>query len=65
MQLKNYCGLDNCYIVLGLKSDTISVIYEDDEVCELLSKIPVYHQKTKHIDIRHHFIRYHTQNNKV
>ena len=50
---------------LGLKSNTISKIYEDNEGCKLLSEHPVHHQRTKHIDIRHHFIRYHIQNKEV
>jgi hypothetical protein len=40
-----------------------SVIYEDNEGCKLLSSHPVHHQRTKHIDIRHHFIRDHLKNN--
>ena len=50
---------------LGLKSDTISKIYEDNKGCKLLSEHPVHHQRAKHIDIRHHFIRYHIQNKEV
>ncbi|TPX52861.1 DNA-directed DNA polymerase [Powellomyces hirtus] len=33
-----------------------TTIYEDNESCILLAMNPVHHPRTKHIDIRHHFI---------
>ena len=36
-------------------------IYEDNNSCILLAEHPVFHQRTKHIDIRYHFIREHVQ----
>jgi hypothetical protein len=48
---------------IGLHFPEPSVIYEDNEGCKLLSSHPVHHQRTKHIDIRHHFIRDHLKNN--
>ena len=41
---------------LNFKQDT-TVIFEDNQSCIALAKNPVYHARTKHIDIRHHFIR--------
>mmetsp|Transcript_5436 Transcript_5436/g.6857 ORF Transcript_5436/g.6857 Transcript_5436/m.6857 type:complete len:155 (+) Transcript_5436:92-556(+) len=40
-------------------------IYEDNNSCILLAEHPVFHQRTKHIDIRYHFIREHIIQNKV
>ena len=50
---------------LGLKGKAASTIYEDNEGCKMLSEHPIHHQRTKHIDIRHHFIRDHIQKNEV
>jgi len=38
-----------------LKGDT--TIYSDSQSAIHLCKNPVYHEKTKHIYVRHHFIR--------
>ena len=32
-------------------------MYEDNQGCIALAKKPVHHKRTKHIDVRHHFIR--------
>ena len=40
-------------------------VYEDNNSCILLAEHPVFHQRTKHIDIRYHFIREHIILNKV
>jgi len=34
-----------------------TLIYEDNQSATALAKNPVYHSRTKHIDIQHHFIR--------
>ena len=34
-----------------------TVLYEDNRGCIDLVNNPVHHQRTKHIDIRHHFVR--------
>ncbi|TPX52374.1 hypothetical protein PhCBS80983_g06488 [Powellomyces hirtus] len=36
-----------------------TTIYEDNQSCISLAMNPVHHARTKHIDIRHHFIRDH------
>ncbi len=36
-----------------------TTIYEDNKGCQLLANNPQLHPKTKHIDIRHHFINDH------
>lgn len=44
---------------IGLKMKSPPTVFEDNEGCKLLTSHPVHHQRTKHIDIRHHFIRNH------
>jgi len=34
-----------------------TIIYSDNQSCISLTNNPVYHAKSKHIDIRHHFIK--------
>ncbi|GME82246.1 unnamed protein product [[Candida] boidinii] len=35
------------------------ILYEDNNGCILLAAHPVFHSRTKHIDVRHHFLREH------
>jgi hypothetical protein len=35
----------------------ITTIFEDNQSTIALAKNPVHHQRTKHIDVRHHFVR--------
>lgn len=42
---------------LGFEQKEATVIYEDNQGCIALSDNPVFHKRTKHIDIRYHFIR--------
>lgn len=35
------------------------ILYEDNNGCILLAGHPVFHSRTKHIDVRHHFLRQH------
>ena len=42
---------------LGFKQGKPTTINEDNQGCIALSKNPKYHARTKHIDIKHHFIR--------
>ena len=44
---------------VGLKMNKVPCIFEDNEGCRMLSADPVHHQRTKHIDIKHHFVRNH------
>jgi hypothetical protein len=41
---------------LGCKSTT-PILHQDNQGCIGFSKNPVGHARTKHIDIRHHFMR--------
>ena len=40
-------------------------VYEDNNSCILLAEHPVFHLRTKHIDIRYHFIREHIIQNEI
>ena len=42
---------------LGYPQAGATMIYEDNQGCIAISENPVMHQRTKHIDIRHHFVR--------
>ena len=42
---------------LGQEQTEPTVIYEDNIAAEKLCKNNVHHSRTKHIDIKHHFIR--------
>jgi hypothetical protein len=42
---------------LGYPQKSATTIFEDNRGCIDLSKNPVSHFRTKHIDIRHHFVR--------
>jgi hypothetical protein len=42
---------------LGHQQDFATTIYEDNQGTIELAKNPVHHQRTKHIDIQHHFVR--------
>ena len=42
---------------LGFEQREPTTIYEDNQGCIALTENPVMHKRTKHIDIRHHFIR--------
>lgn len=43
----------------GLKINDIPSIFENNEGCNVLSTHPVHHQRTKHIDIKRHFVGSH------
>ncbi len=42
---------------LGFKQDQATVVFEDNQGCIALSDNPVFHKRTKHIDIKYHFVR--------
>ena len=42
---------------LGHKQEQPTVTYEDNQGCTALSRNPLHHRKTKHVDIRYHFAR--------
>ena len=42
---------------IGYTQGQPTIIFEDNQGCIALSANPVFHRRTKHIDIRYHFIR--------
>ncbi len=50
---------------MGYEQKAPTILYEDNQGCILLSKNPVYHARTKHIDIQHHFIREKVEHKQV
>lgn len=42
---------------LGFRTQEPTIIHEDNQSAIALAKNPVYHARSKHIDIQHHFIR--------
>jgi hypothetical protein len=50
---------------LGYKQEAATVILEDNQGCIALSENPVLHQRTKHIDVRYHFVRERVESGEV
>ena len=48
----------------GIKLDHILIKCDNTSAINL-SKNPIQHSRTKHIDIRHHFLRDHVQNGDI
>ncbi len=42
---------------MGYEQKAPTILHEDNQGCIMLSKNLVYHARTKHIDIQHHFVR--------
>lgn len=42
---------------LGYQQSAATVIHEDNQGCIALADNPIHHKRTKHIDIRYHFVR--------
>jgi hypothetical protein len=42
---------------LGFTMSRPTLIHVDNQSCTALAQNPVHHQRTKHIDIQHHFVR--------
>jgi hypothetical protein len=50
---------------LGFPQENPIEIYIDNRSAIALAKNPVYHERSKHIDTCHHFIREHVKNKEV
>jgi hypothetical protein len=50
---------------IGLPTDTPVSILNDNNGCIALSKNPVHHERSKHIAMRHHFLREKVEDNTV
>jgi hypothetical protein len=42
---------------LGYPQEGPTVIWEDNKGCIDLSRNPVFHKRSKHIDVQHHYVR--------
>ncbi|KAL6419440.1 hypothetical protein ACFW04_011411 [Cataglyphis niger] len=45
------------FLELGLKKFSDTIIFNDSASALKLAKNPIFHGRTKHIDIKHHFVR--------
>jgi hypothetical protein len=50
---------------LGFEQIEPTTIYEDNQGCIALAENPVMHKRTKHIDVKHHFIRERVESGEV
>jgi len=50
---------------LGYPQESATIIHEDNQGCIALSKNPIFHTRTKHLDVQAHFIREQVRTNKV
>jgi len=57
--------LRNMLKYLGFPQENPTEIYIDNRSAIALAKNPVYHERSKNIDTRHHFIREHVKNKEV
>ena len=57
--------LRNMLKFLGFPQENPTKIYIDNRSAIALAKNPVYHERSKHIDTRHHFIQEHVKNEEV
>lgn len=57
--VKEIIWLDRLLVELSSAVPKPITLYEDNNACIALSKNPEFHERTKHIDIRFHFIRKH------
>jgi hypothetical protein len=53
------------FLDLGFKQAEPTKVYQDNQGCIALSSNPIYHKRTKHIDIRFHYIRERVENGDV
>lgn len=42
---------------IGITQDQPTLVYEDNQSCIALANNPVYHKRTKHVDIKYHYTR--------
>ena len=50
---------------LGFKQDEPTVIMEDNQACIAMGNNPITHKRTKHIDVRYHFVREKVESKEV
>jgi hypothetical protein len=57
--VKEILWLVQHFRALGVELEVPIFIFGDNTAAIALAKNPVFHQRTKHIDIKHHFLREH------
>jgi len=50
---------------LGFEQKEPTIIHQDNQACIALAGNPIYHKRTKHIDIRYHYVRERVENGDV
>ena len=55
--VKEAIWLNGLILELGMKQEAGSVVYCDSQSAIHLTKNQMHHERTKHIDIRYHFLR--------
>ena len=42
---------------IGVKIEDLTPVHEDNKGAKDLASIPMYHKRTRHVDITYHFVR--------
>lgn len=50
---------------LGFEQEQPTMIHVDNQTAITMAKNPVFHKRSKHIDMRYHFIQEHVKNKEV
>ncbi|GMG36772.1 unnamed protein product [Ambrosiozyma monospora] len=59
--VKDLLWLTQLLKTIHLQPQQITEIFEDNEGCIALANHPAHHERTKHIDIRYHFLRFYVK----
>ena len=65
MQLLKLFGWNHCFMELGIKQHRTSCLWCDNLGATYLSANPVFHARTKHIEIDFHFVRERVAEKKI
>jgi hypothetical protein len=63
--VKDVLFLHQLFSELGVEIESPTLIFGDNVASIALAKNPVKHERTKHIDIKHHFLRDHVTKNNI
>ena len=62
---KELCWIRKLLNDIGYRSASSSILFVDNQNAIKLAKNPEYHKRTKHIDIRYHYIREHCESGEI
>ena len=65
MATQEVIWLRRLFASLGLSGDVPTLIFEDNQGAIDISKNPKHHDRTKHIDVSHHFVRERVASNEI